>query len=84
MDRALDQGKPARLIDDATEVDARWFEGTQTVLVTAGASAPEHLVDELLDRLRQEFGAVVEARTLVEEDVSFDLPKSARELAVLR
>jgi 4-hydroxy-3-methylbut-2-enyl diphosphate reductase len=55
----------------------------QTVLVTAGASAPEHLVQGLIERLKTDFGGQVETRTLVEEDVHFEPPKSLRALAVL-
>jgi 4-hydroxy-3-methylbut-2-enyl diphosphate reductase len=77
------QGKSAYLIDDETELRAEWFEGKQAVLVTAGASAPEHLVDALLERLRRELGGQVEVRSLVEEDVSFEMPKSLRSLAVV-
>ena len=84
VERAEEQGKPAYLIDDASEVDPAWLAGKRAVLVTAGASAPEHLVNRLLDRLRDEFHGQVETHTLVEEDVYFDLPKSARSLAVLR
>jgi 4-hydroxy-3-methylbut-2-en-1-yl diphosphate reductase len=84
VERAVEQGVPAYLIDDASEVDPTWLAGKGSVLVTAGASAPEHLVNQLLDRLRTEFGGDVETRTLVEEDVFFDLPKSARSLAILR
>ena len=76
-------GIPGYLIDDAAELDPAWLEGKQAVLVTAGASAPDHLVNGLIDRLKVEFNGVVETRTLVEEDVSFSLPKSLRSLAVL-
>ena len=84
VERANEQGKPAYLIDDQSELDLAWFEGVRTVLVTAGASAPEHLVVGLLERLKSSFGGEMETRTLVEEDMSFELPKSARSLAVLR
>lgn len=83
VERAEEAGKSAYLIDDESEIDADWFVGKNSVLVTAGASAPEHLVNNLLDRLKREFGATVETRTLVEEDVSFELPKSIKRLAVL-
>ena len=83
VERAREAGKRAYLIDDEAELDPGWLEGAAGVLVTAGASAPEHLVNNLLDRLRREFGATVETRTLVEEDVSFEPPKSVRRLAVL-
>ncbi len=76
-------GIPGYLIDDAAEMDPAWLAGKQAVLVTAGASAPDHLVNGLIDRLTTEFNGVVETRTLVEEDVSFSLPKSLRSLAIL-
>jgi len=82
VERAQEQGKAGYLIDDEAEVDPMWFTGKRSVLVTAGASAPEHLVNNLLQRLKREFGGVVETRTLVEEDVSFELPKSARTLSL--
>lgn len=84
VERALEQGVPGYLIDDQSEIDPAWFEGKASVLVTAGASAPERLVMDLLDRLKRDFGATIETRTLVEEDVSFELPKSARSLNVVR
>src|ERR1700733_6901299 len=80
VERATEFGKPAYLIDDDSEIDPLWLAGKQCVLVTAGASAPEHLVDQLLQRLRAEYGATVETRTIVEEDVSFELPKSVKRL----
>ena len=83
VERAIEQGRPAYLIDDASEIDPAWLAGKQSVLVTAGASAPEHFVQGVIDRLVAQFGGDVEQRTLVEEDVFFDLPKSARSLAVL-
>jgi len=84
VERAVEQGKSAYLIDDESEIDRKWFEGKSSVLVTPGASAPEHLVQNLVNRLVAEFGGSVEQRTLVEEDVFFDLPKSARSLSVLQ
>jgi 4-hydroxy-3-methylbut-2-enyl diphosphate reductase len=84
VDRAREAGKAAYLIDDESEVDPAWLQGADTVFVTAGASAPERLVRALLERLRLEYGAQVEERTLVEEDVSFAPPKSLRSLTVVR
>ena len=83
VERANERGKPAYLIDDHSELEPRWFENVKCVLVTAGASAPEHLVDALLARLRNEYNGQVESRTLVEEDVTFAQPKSLRQLVVL-
>ncbi len=84
VETAKEQGKRAHLIDDESELDPIWLSAASTVLVTAGASAPDDLVQGLLDRLRREFGAVIETRTLVEEDVSFELPRSIRQLLVLK
>ncbi len=84
VDRAREAGRDAYLIDDQTGLDPAWLQGKQSVLVTAGASAPEHLVEELLARLRLQFGATVETRTLVEEDISFDAPRSLKSLAIVR
>ncbi len=83
VDRAVEAGKPAYLIDDESELDPTWFDDKEAVLVTAGASAPEHLVSELVERLQRDFGGKVESRTLLEEGISFELPKSVRSLAVL-
>jgi len=83
VDRAREGGTPAYLVDDQGELDPAWFDGVGTVLVTAGASAPDHLIEDLLGRLIRDHGATVETRTLVEEDVTFGLPKSARQLVVL-
>src|SRR5699024_1519647 len=49
-------GAPAHLVDDVSEIDYKWFEGVNTVLVTAGASAPEHLVSEIVDELKERYG----------------------------
>ena len=83
VERALEAGKPAYLIDDETELDFSWFDNKSAVLVTAGASAPEHLVTELVHRLQRDFGGEIETRTLLEEGISFELPKSVRSLAVV-
>jgi 4-hydroxy-3-methylbut-2-enyl diphosphate reductase len=83
VETARSAGKQAYLIDDDSELEESWFNEIKTVLVTAGASAPEHLVDALVTRLCKQFGGKVETRTLVEENMSFDLPKSARSLAVM-
>ncbi|MBI3694418.1 MAG: 4-hydroxy-3-methylbut-2-enyl diphosphate reductase, partial [Acidobacteria bacterium] len=67
-------GTSARLVDDAGEVDPAWLATACKVAVTAGASAPEHLVQQLIAHL-QHFGFHrVEEVELVEEDVRFALP----------
>lgn len=71
-------GKPAYLIDTMNELDPTWLVGVKTVLVTAGASAPEVVVHELIDYLRRAYDATVETRTIREEHVRFPLPKQLR------
>ena len=71
-------GTPAYLVDDQDELDDHWFHGVDSVLVTAGASAPEHLVQEIIDRLVQTQGGKVEESHIVEEDMHFELPISLR------
>jgi len=73
--------RKAYLIDRASELEHSWFQPTDTVLVTAGASAPEEHVQACVDRLRAEFGAEVESRVVREEHVSFPLPRELRVLA---
>ncbi len=72
--------KPAYLIDGKSELKPEWFAGIETVLVTAGASAPEIVVEEVLDHLRQTYGATVEDAVTREEHVTFPLPKELRVL----
>jgi 4-hydroxy-3-methylbut-2-enyl diphosphate reductase len=66
---------PAYLVDDHRDVRQEWLESVQTVAVTAGASAPEHLVLELLEFLKSRFNFdQVEEVEIKEEDVRFSLP----------
>lgn len=74
------QGIPAYLIDDVSELDPSWFHGDQTVLVTAGASAPEYLVADVCRRLIEDHGGTIELRTTVNEDVEFQIPKSLKDI----
>jgi 4-hydroxy-3-methylbut-2-enyl diphosphate reductase len=75
---ARERGIDAHLIDGAADIDLRWFRGDETVLITAGASAPEVVVDECLELLKSHFQAVVEERIVRNENVSFPLPKALR------
>ena len=77
----LEAGIPAQLIDSARDIDDRWFEGVQTVVITAGASAPEDVVEGCVTYLQERYGATVESRTVREEHVSFPLPRELRVLA---
>lgn len=67
-------GTKAYLIDDMGELQAEWFVGVETVLVTAGASAPEHLVKDLILELINRYGGEVEQRDIYHEAVEFGLP----------
>lgn len=77
---ARETGVQAYLIDGASDINLAWFKPTDTVLVTAGASAPEHVVEECLDFLKRQFDATVEARSVREEEVYFPLPRELRVL----
>lgn len=80
---AAGYGKAAYLIDGVKEIKPDWFTDKNTVLVTAGASAPEDVVQECVDYLVRNHGATVETRTVREEDVSFQLPKELRSLTLV-
>jgi 4-hydroxy-3-methylbut-2-enyl diphosphate reductase len=77
---ARENGKPAYLIDGAAEIELAWFRGDETVLITAGASAPESVVEECVQFLKNRFEAVVEPRNIRDEDVYFPLPRDLRKL----
>jgi len=72
-------GVPGQLIDDERDIDPAWLEGVGSIGITAGASAPENLVQRVVDHLRTQyaFGRVEEVE-VIEENVKFPLP---RELA---
>lgn len=74
-------GIPAYLIDGADELRDEWFAGIETVLITAGASAPEVVVQGVIDRLHEKFGATVREETIRTEHINFPLPKELRKLA---
>jgi 4-hydroxy-3-methylbut-2-enyl diphosphate reductase len=71
---AKNSGTPAHLVPDVTELDESWLDGVSTVGVSSGASAPEILVEQLLDRLAELGYADVATTTTVEEDVVFTPP----------
>ena len=71
-------GVKSKLIDDPNDVSADWFEGVETIGVTAGASAPEELVQSVIARLK-EFGAdAIEELQGLEENMFFEVPKELR------
>ena len=71
----LRSGASAHLIDDAQSLDFAWIEGAKVVGVTAGASAPEVLVQGVIDRLSERFEVTVEEVDAARETVVFKLPK---------
>jgi 4-hydroxy-3-methylbut-2-en-1-yl diphosphate reductase len=68
------EGIASHLIDDLGEVNPEWLQGVNTVAVTAGASAPENLVQELIQSLQGQGYAELEEVEIKEEDVRFTLP----------
>ena len=71
-------GARAYLIDNASQMDKTWFDGVETVGVTAGASAPEILIQEVLQQLQAWGGETPVELSGIEENVTFSLPKSLR------
>ncbi len=72
-------GTAARLLDDVSEIDWAWFPtGKETVLVTAGASAPEDLVAGVCRALLEKFGGAIEVCEVFREEVEFNAPVALR------
>lgn len=77
---AKNRGVKAYLVDDVSEIDHSWMQGVNTVLLTAGASAPEDLVQAIIAEFKKHYGATVEDVHISEENVHFELPLSLRRL----
>lgn len=75
---AVRMGRQAYLIDNAHEMQKSWFDGVANVGVTAGASAPEVLIQEVLDQLQVWGGELPKEIEGIEENVTFSLPKALR------
>ena len=74
---ALTVGCPkSALIQRVAEMEDGWLDGVSTLGVTAGASAPEILVQELIDALSEQFDVTVEERNIIDENVTFSLPRA--------
>jgi len=69
-------GVEAHLVDNAAAIDPAWVEGKRRVGITAGASAPEVLVDEVVERIRALGAKTVRTLEGAEENVYFPLPKA--------
>lgn len=69
-------GTPAFLIDDVSHLQDHWFTNTNSVLITAGASAPEHLVTEIIEHLTEHYEGELTSHATFDEDMTFSMPKS--------
>jgi len=76
---AREHGSASHLIDNHTQVREEWLEGVETVGITSGASAPEELVEQLVELFRKRGASDVSELRTVDEDVRFMLPKEIRE-----
>ncbi len=79
VDVARDHGARAHLIDGADQVREEWLEGARVVGISSGASAPEELVEGLLDYFRARGTTDIEEFEVLREDVRFMLPKQIRQ-----
>ena len=75
---ALKLGTESHMVDSADDLQAQWFEGRQRVGLTAGASAPEILVRQVIDRLKALGAVSVRKLDGIEETVKFPLPKGLK------
>jgi len=75
---AENQGVVAYLIDSADQINAEWLEGKQAVGVTAGASAPELLVQQVVEALKLRGASLTEEQRGREETITFALPQALR------
>lgn len=73
-----DAGTPAYLVDDETDVDLQWLEGAEVIGLTSGASAPEWLVERMIEFLGEQGASEVETVRLAEESLRFSLPVEVR------
>ena len=80
MELGLEQGLPSHLIADVNDLDPTWFEGVETVGLSSGASAPEVLVQGVVDWLKEKF-APIEVKNLVKlvENTKFNLPRALQD-----
>ncbi|TAJ82351.1 4-hydroxy-3-methylbut-2-enyl diphosphate reductase [Reyranella sp.] len=77
----VEHGLPSYLISDGSELDAAWLAGVNTVGLTAGASAPEELVLDVIESLRRHADVQVEQMDGVREDIEFRLPAELRSMS---
>ena len=80
MEIGVQRGVRSYLVDGAAELQDNWFEDAEIVVVTAGASAPEVVVQDCIEFLREKFGAELSEETLREENIQFSLPRELQHL----
>jgi 4-hydroxy-3-methylbut-2-enyl diphosphate reductase len=81
---ARDHGAESHLIDNESEVQEEWLDGKRVVGISSGASAPEELVQRLIDFFRERGTSDVSEFDVVQEDVRFMLPKEIRRALAAR
>jgi len=69
------KGVPAYLIDNASEIKDEWLENVKNIGLTAGASAPEVLVEEVIAKLKEKGAKIVQEKPGIQEKVVFSLPR---------
>jgi 4-hydroxy-3-methylbut-2-enyl diphosphate reductase len=78
-DLSIELGTKSYLIDDAKNIDNNWLQNCKKIGITAGASAPELLVEQVIDYLKNIFpSAKVKIMNGIEENIKFRLPKEVR------
>jgi 4-hydroxy-3-methylbut-2-enyl diphosphate reductase len=78
-DLGVDEGLPSYLVADGSAIDPAWFDGIETVGLTAGASAPDALVEDVIAALRRIGPVEVSQLDGIEETLEFALPRALRE-----
>lgn len=74
-DLAEESGAKSHLINGVNDIDEAWFDGVDSIGLTAGASAPEILVEEVINSLKSRFDCKIEILNVMDENVKFKLPK---------
>ena len=73
-----EMGKKSYLINNASDIDLAWFQNVKKIGITAGASAPERLVVEVVELLKKNFSTQIHDLDIVEENVTFKIPVELR------
>lgn len=81
---AEDLGTPAYLLDNPAQIDWQWFDNAQAIGITAGASAPDVLVQQVMQTLKTKFPQhTVQELSGIEENMAFSMPKELREVKIV-